>query len=361
MIDFLLKKLIEKKGSDLHLKVGNKPIIRVSGELQKLEEEAILTRDMVISYVKEMVTNKKRQMELDEELSTDFSYSAPGLGRFRVNVSLARGSFVIVMRAIPFEIPTIEQLKLPKILEDISKNQNGIILVTGATGSGKSTTVASMIDYINKNFTKNIISFEEPIEYLHRDKHCIIAQKEIPDDIRDYKTALKYVLRQDPDIIFLGELRDQETIEAAVKASETGHLVISTIHTVNATKTISRILDFFPPEKEKSLRYQLAENIRAVISQRLLKTVDGGKRVIVEVMLNTGTVQELIGTEEGMRRIPEIIKKSAQMGMQNFDTEILKLFREGIIDYETAYNASTVKTEIEMARIGITSEIPNMY
>lgn len=357
MIDKLLKILIEKEGSDLHLKVGNKPIIRINGELQRVEEEASLTQESMINYVKEMVTNKKRQAELDEELSTDFSYSAPGLGRFRANVSIARGSFVIVVRAIPFEIPSLEKLKLPQILKEIAKNQNGIVLVTGATGSGKSTTVASILDYINQNYTKNIISFEEPIEYLHRDKQCIISQKEIPDDIKDYKTALKYVLRQDPDIIFLGELRDQQTIEAAIKASETGHLVISTLHTVSAAKSIARILDFYPPEKIKSLRYQLAENIRAVVSQRLLKTVDGGKRVAVEVMLNTGTIQELITTEEGMRRIPDIIKKSTQLGMQYFDGEILKLYKDGIISFDTAYEASTVKTEIEMSKSGITSGI----
>jgi len=360
MIAILLKQLVEKKGSDLHLKVGNKPIIRVNGELERLDNEPPLSQEAMINFVKEMVTNKKRQEELDDELSTDFSYSVPGLGRFRVNVSIARGSFVIVIRAIPFEIPSIEELKLPQVLKDISKHQNGIILVTGATGSGKSTTVASMLDYINQNFTKNIISFEEPIEYLHRDKKCIINQKEIPDDVKDYRTALKYVLRQDPDIIFLGELRDQGTIEAAIKASETGHLVISTLHTINASKSISRILDFFPPEKSKSLRFQLAENIRAIVSQRLLKTIDGGKRVVAEVLINTGTMQELISTEEGMRRIPEIVKKSEQLGMQSFDSETLKLYRAGIIDFETAYNASTVKTEIEMARSGITSGTDNL-
>ena len=360
MIAILLKQLVEKRGSDLHLKVGNKPIIRVNGELERLDAEPPLSQETMINYVKEMVTNKKRQEELDDELSTDFSYSVPGLGRFRVNVSIARGSFVIVIRAIPFEIPSIEELKLPQVLKEIAKNQNGIILVTGATGSGKSTTVASMLDYINQNFTKNIISFEEPIEYLHRDKKCIINQKEIPDDVKDYKTALKYVLRQDPDIIFLGELRDQGTIEAAIKASETGHLVISTLHTINASKSISRILDFFPPEKSKSLRFQLAENIRAIVSQRLLKTIDGGKRVVAEVLINTGTMQELISTEEGMRRIPEIVKKSEQLGMQSFDSETLKLYRAGIIDFETAYDASTVKTEIEMARSGITSGTDNI-
>lgn len=360
MIELLLKKLLQKKGSDLHLKVGNKPIIRVNGELERLEDEEPLRQDIMIGYVKQLVTNRKRQLELDDELSTDFSYSVATLGRFRVNVSISRGSFVIVIRAIPFEIPTIEDLKLPQILKKLTKHQNGIILVTGATGSGKSTTVASMLDYINTNSMRNIITFEEPIEYLHRDKNSILSQKEIPDDVKDYTTALKYVLRQDPDIIFLGELRDQQTIEAAIKASETGHLVISTLHTISATKTITRILDFFPPERSKSLRYQLSENIRAVVSQRLLKTVDNSKRVVCEVLLNTGTVQELLVTEEGMRRIPEILKKSEQLGMQSFDTEILKLYRSGLIDFETAYEACTVKTDIEMSRMGINSGSDNI-
>ncbi len=354
-IDKWLKVLIEENGSDLHLKVGNNPIIRVNGELRRLENEAVLYQENLVEIVEELIPNEKREKELVEELSTDFSHSISGLGRFRINISYTRGSYLLVARAIPFDIPTIEELKLPEVLKTISKEKNGIILVTGATGSGKSTTVAAMLNYINETYGKNIISFEEPIEYLHKDKKSIISQKEIPDDIKDYKSALKYVLRQDPDIIFMGELRDQETIEAAIKASETGHLVISTLHTITAVKTITRILDYFPAHRTKSLRYQLAENIRAVVSQRLLKTNNEGKRVVTEIMLNTGTVAELISTEEGMRKIPEIIKKSESLGMRNFDNEILKLYKDDIIDFDTAYEASTVKTEIELAKSGISS------
>ncbi len=354
-IDKWLNILMEKKGSDLHLKVGNTPIIRINGQLKRVEEETKLYQEDLIKIVEELIPNEKRKKELAEELSTDFSYSISGLGRFRINISYTRGSYLLVVRAIPFDIPTIEELKLPEVLKNIAREKNGIILVTGATGSGKSTTVAAMLNYINETYGKNIISFEEPIEYLHKDKKSIISQKEIPDDIRDYKSALKYVLRQDPDIIFMGELRDQETIEAAIKASETGHLVISTLHTITAVKTITRILDYFPSHRTKSLRYQLAENIRAVISQRLLETIDEGKRVVTEVMLNTGTIAELITTEEGMRKIPEIIKKSENLGMKNFDSEILKLYKEEIVDFETAYEASTIKTDIELAKSGISN------
>lgn len=357
MVDRWLKLLIDLNASDLHLKVGNKPIIRLNGELKRVEEEEKLFQEDLVKIVEELIPNEKRRNELEEDLSTDFSYSIAGVGRFRINISLTRGSYLIVARAIPFEVPTIEGLKLPEVLKEISKAQNGIILVTGATGSGKSTTVAAILNYINEHYSKNIISFEEPIEYLHKDKKSIVSQKEIPDDIKNYKSALKYVLRQDPDIIFMGELRDQDTIEAAIKASETGHLVISTLHTVTATKTITRILDYYPSHRAQSLRYQLAENIRAVISQRLLKTLQGGKRVATEIMINTGTVAELMITEEGMRKIPEIIKKSESIGMKNFDKEILKLYKDGIIDYETAHNASTIKTDLEMAKSGITSGV----
>lgn len=355
MIEKWLEKLVEKNGSDLHLKVGNNPIIRVSGELQRLESEERLNVETLNSIVEEILPNEKRKIELKEELSTDFSHSIAGLGRFRINISLTRGSYLIVARAVPFEVPSIDQLKLPEVLKKIAREKNGIILVTGATGSGKSTSVAAMLDYINSNMNKNIISFEEPIEYLHKDKKSIISQKEIPDDIRDYNSALKYVLRQDPDIIFMGELRDKNTIEAALKASETGHLVISTLHTVTAVKSINRILDYFERDKAKSIRNQLSENLRAVISQRLLKTIDGDKRVVTEIMLNTGTISELLSSEEGMIKIPEIIKKSESLGMKNFDTEILKLYQDGIIDYETAYESSTTKTNLELAKSGIGS------
>lgn len=355
VIDKFLNILIERKASDLHLKVGNKAIIRLNGSLEKLESEEILTIEAMNKIVESIIPNERRRQELKEELSTDFSYSISGIGRFRINISLTRGSYLIVARAVPFQVPSIEELKLPEILKKIAAEKNGIILVTGATGSGKSTTVAAIIDYINSNYNKNIISFEEPIEYLHKDKKSIISQKEIPDDIKNYSSALKYVLRQDPDIIFMGELRDKETIEAALKASETGHLVISTLHTVNAVKSITRILDYFDSNRVKSIRNQLAENLRGIISQRLMKSIDGDKRVISEIMLNSSTISELLITEEGMRKIPDIIKKSHSLGMKNFDSEILKLYKENIIDYETAYENSTIKTELEMARSGITS------
>lgn len=361
MIRKLLEILVDHNGSDLHLKAGNKPIIRVNGELYKLEDEPRLFANDIEDCVETVLENDDRRKDLKENLSCDFSYSVNGVGRFRINISRSRGSYMLVARAIPFGVPSIDELNLPGVLKEIAKERNGIILVTGATGSGKSTTVAALLDYINTNYKKNIISFEEPIEFLHRDKQSMVNQKEVPDDIRNYADALKYVLRQDPDIIFIGELRDAETIEAAMKASETGHLVISTLHTINAQKTISRLLDYYPADKAKALRYQLSENLRAVVSQRMLKTVDSNKQVAMEIMINTSTIAELLLTEEGMEKIPEIITKNETMGMQTFDREILRLYQQGTISYEVAHEASSVKTMIDMAKNGIVSDFSSFY
>lgn len=355
MIDKYLKYLVEEKGSDLHLKVGNKPIIRKNSELIDMDSAERIMPDEMKEIVNDLFDDEARN-KFNEDLNYDFSYSVPGFGRFRINVSLARGSYMLVARMIPFEIPTIEALKLPDILRDIVKEKNGIILVTGATGSGKSSTVASMISHINSTVRKNIITFEDPIEFLFKDNQSIISQKEIPNDIKDFNHALKYVLRQDPDIIFLGELRDKDTVETALKAAETGHLVISTLHTVNAPKTLSRILDFFPADRHKQLRHQLSDNLKAVVSQRLVKTTDEGKRVIMEIMRATSTIRELMLTEEGVMKIPSIIKEGKQVyGMQTFDQNIVEFYQAGIISYETAYENATIKTEIEMLKAGLVS------
>jgi twitching motility protein PilT len=351
-VEMFTKKLVELKGSDLHLKVGIKPVIRVNGELVYLEGERIKQSDMEELIAPLM--NPKREKELKEELTTDFAFAVPGLARFRVNLSYQRGSYMMVMRLISNDSPNIDELNLPSSLKEIVDAKNGLILVTGATGSGKSTTVAAMINFINSNYTKNIITIEDPIEYLFKDQSCIVAQKEIGSDVVSFKSALKYVLRQDPDVIFLGELRDAETMEAAIKASETGHLVISTLHTINAYQTISRIIDFFPEERHKQIRYQLSENIRGIISQRLVPTVDDSRRAANEVMINSPTIRELILTPEGTAEIPKYIADGKDSnGMQTFDQALIGLFNDGIITYETALKFATVKKDIELLRRGV--------
>ncbi len=352
-INDYLRYLVENGGSDLHIKAGNHPIIRKDGELLKIDGREKMTAVEMEEIVKPLMSESVKR-DLVEKLGSDFSYSIHGVARFRMNLSTQRGSYMLVARIIPSNIPDIDEMKLPSVLKEIVKERNGIILVTGATGSGKSTTVASMINYVNKNFSKNIITFEDPIEFLYRDEKSIVSQKEIPNDILDFTSALRYVLRQDPDVIFIGELRDKETVEAALKASETGHLVISTLHTINASQTISRVVDFFPQEKHKQIKFQLSENIRGVISQRLLPKKEGGRVAALEIMINTPTIKELIQTNEGVVQIPKYIEEGREIyKSQSFDQNIRDLYMAGLIDYETALEYATVKKNIEFLKNGI--------
>jgi twitching motility protein PilT len=352
-INDYLRYLVENGGSDLHIKAGNHPIIRKDGELLKIDGREKMTAVEMEEIVKPLMSESVKR-DLIEKLGSDFSYSIHGVARFRMNLSTQRGSYMLVARIIPSNIPDIDEMKLPSVLKEIVKERNGIILVTGATGSGKSTTVASMINYVNKNFSKNIITFEDPIEFLYRDEKSIVSQKEIPNDILDFTSALRYVLRQDPDVIFIGELRDKETVEAALKASETGHLVISTLHTINASQTISRVVDFFPQEKHKQIKFQLSENIRGVISQRLLPKKEGGRVAALEIMINTPTIKELIQTNEGVVQIPKYIEEGREIyKSQSFDQNIRDLYMAGLIDYETALEYATVKKNIEFLKNGI--------
>ncbi len=352
-LDDYLKYLVENNGSDLHIKAGNYPIMRKDGELVKIEGTEKLSATFVEELLQPLISDTIKN-DLEEKLSADFSYSVYGLSRFRMNLSTQRGSYMLVARIIPGEIPDIDDLNLPSVLKDVVRERNGMVLVTGSTGSGKSTTVASMINYINKNFSKNIITFEDPIEFLYRDDKSMVSQKEIPSDILDFSSALKYVLRQDPDIIFIGELRDKETVEAALKASETGHLVISTLHTINSSQTISRIVDFFPQEKHHQVRIQLSENIRGVVSQRLLPKKEEGRAAALEIMINTPTIKELIQSEDGVSQIPKYIEEGREVyGSMTFDQNIAELYRNEIISYETALEYATVKKNIEFIKNGI--------
>ena len=355
MIKEHLKYLVDKNGSDLHIKVGNKPMIRVDGELMFIENtESVLPNDM--KEIADKMLDGEAKDIFKREKNIDLSYSLQGIGRFRINMYVQRGTIAISARVIKLKMQSMEELGLPSVLKDFVMEKRGLVLVTGATGNGKSTTVSTMLEYINQNYTRNIITLEDPIEYLFKDKQSIVSQREIPNDMGSYSQALRYILRQDPDIIFIGELRDKETIDAALKAAETGHLVISTLHTVNASQTINRILDYYPTEQQKQVRFQLSSNLKAVVSQRLLRTLNNHGRVVaLEIMLSTPSIREKILSAEGVKDIPDLIKSGKTVyQMQTFDQAISELYLDKRISYETALEAATVKKDIELLEGGIT-------
>ncbi|MEO0241189.1 MAG: PilT/PilU family type 4a pilus ATPase [candidate division WOR-3 bacterium] len=332
----LLKKMIDEEASDLHLKVGNPPIFRIHGRLVRTNLDVLSPKDLKDIAAEIMTQQQQRIFIARKEL--DFAIGVPGLGRFRVNAYIQRGSISIVMRAIPTRIRDFKELNLPPILEELSLKPRGLILVTGTTGSGKSTTLAAMINHINKNIARNIITIEDPIEYLFKDEKSIISQREIGGDTASFSSALKHVLRQDPDVIMIGEIRDKATMDVALKAADTGHLVLSTLHTLNATETINRIISFYPPHQHEHVRVLLASTLIASISQRLIPTADGKGRVpAVEILINTARVKELILDAKRTMLIQQAMEEGYyEYGMQTFDQSVLKLYREGLITLEDA-------------------------
>ena len=336
-INDLLRLAIDRKASDLHLKVGNSPIIRVDGHLVPLEEQPKLSQEDAIK-VAFSIMNPSQKEKFKQRSELDTAYSAPGLGRFRVNVFQQRGTIGLVFRVVPTKILSIEELNLPPVLEKLAMEQRGLILVTGTTGSGKTTTLASIIDFINRNRTDSVITIEDPIEYLHRDRKSVISQREVGTDTESFSLALRSALRQDPDVILVGEMRDFETISTALVAAETGHLVMSTLHTLDATETINRVISVFPPYQQKQIRMQLASVLRGVVSMRLVPRMDGKGRVPgVEVMVVTQTVRECIIDPDKTRKIPEVITAGqSQYGMQTFDQSLFSLFQKKLVSYEEA-------------------------
>jgi twitching motility protein PilT len=336
-IDELLKVMVGKKASDLHIKVGNAPTVRVDGHLEPLDPNVRLTQEDAVALAFSIMNNQQKQ-RFKEKSEIDLAYSAPGLGRFRVNAYQQRGTVNLVFRAVPTKILTVQELRLPQVIEKMAGETRGMILVTGTTGSGKSTTLAAIIDQINRTRTENVITIEDPIEFLHRDRKCLVSQREIGSDTESFSTALRSALRQDPDVILVGEMRDFETISTALIAAETGHLVLSTLHTVDATETINRIISVFPPYQQKQVRLQLAAILKGVISQRLVPKADGQGRVpAVEVMVATQTIKECIIDPEKTRRIHDVIAAGmSQYGMQTFDQSLAGLCREKLISYEEA-------------------------
>jgi twitching motility protein PilT len=337
-----LREVIDTEGSDLHLKVPSRPLIRTHGILEPIPDSQPLTPQDTERVLHEMLTEESRLREFMEENEIDFSYAVPGLARFRVNAFRQRGAVSIVCRAIPHTIRTVEELNLPPVIAELAHEERGIILVTGTTGSGKSTTLAAMIDEINRTRSKHIVTIEDPIEFLHRDKLSIINQREVGSDTASFKRALRRVLRQDPDVILVGEMRDEETVSTALSAAETGHLVFSTLHTVDAPETVNRIVDFFPPHQQQQARAMLAGTLKGVISQRLVRTPDGNGRVATcEILRMTGRVKDMIMNPEETGRLGEVITEGEYYGMQTFDQALLKHVQAGRVSMDEALRAAT--------------------
>lgn len=350
----LLKIAIERKASDLHLKVGTHPVIRVDGDLQPLTEfKRLMQEDSVAMAFS--IMNARQKQRFKEEFEIDIAYSVPGLGRFRCNIFQQRGSVGLVLRVIPAHILTVRELLLPKILEKLCEERRGLVLCTGTTGSGKSTTLAAMIDHINSNRLEHIITIEDPIEFLHRDKKAIVNQREVDVDTRGFAPAMRVALRQDPDVILVGEMRDYETIETALLAAETGHLVLSTLHTLDATETINRIISVFPPHQQKQIRIQLASVLQAAISMRLVPRADGTGRVpAVEVMIATPYVRECIENKERTKFIREqIALGTSQYGMQTFDQSLYQLYKTSLITLDEALRRASNPDEFKLKVQGV--------
>jgi twitching motility protein PilT len=345
----IIKAAVDRGASDLHMKAGDVFRARINGELVPLTKQA-LTPEQTRAIALHLMTNEDDKARLDKILDYDCSWSASGIGRFRVNLMRQRGSFSIIMRVIPWEVPTFESLGLPQVLAKVAGTERGMVLVTGVTGSGKSSTMAALINYINQREARHILTLENPIEFLHKDRASSVTQREIGSDTPDFKMGLRAALRQDPDVIMIGEMRDAETVDTAIKAAETGHLLMSTLHTPDAQSTILRIMAMFPPEEQDVIRIRLAESLHAVVSQRLLPKASGsGRAVAAEIMIVTPTIKDLIleGTRIGEIR-DYIAAGREQYGMQTFDQCLTDLVQSGEVTFETAKAAATNPSDFEL-------------
>ncbi|MGZ5291103.1 MAG: type IV pilus twitching motility protein PilT [Actinomycetota bacterium] len=349
----LLRYTVEMGGSDLHLKSGNVPFIRVDGELEPAPFPALSANDTVGAAIALMPEHKRKEFEVDNE--ADFGYTLPGVGRFRINVFRQRGMVGLAIRRVRSEVPTIEELLLPPVINELAESARGLVLVTGPTGTGKTTSIASMIGHINRTRRAHIVTVEDPIEVVHDDDRSIIQQREIGLDTDSYQAALKHVIRQDPDVIFVGEIRDPESALSAIQAAETGHLVISTLHTIDATETINRLLDLFPPQQQREVRTSLAGALRGIVSQRLVPRADGKGRVpAVEVLISNGRVYDRIVDPEATVEIHDVIAEGEFYGMQTFDQALVKLVVGGLVSEEDARRASTNPHDFVLALRGTT-------
>jgi twitching motility protein PilT len=341
-IDAALRYVVEREGSDLHVKVPSPPMARIHGELRPIEGADPLTPQDTEGALEHILRDPVLLEEYAKVGEADFSYEVRGLSRFRVNAFRQRGHVSIALRAIPFQVRTIADLGLPPVIRELAEQPRGIVLLTGTTGSGKSTTLAAMIDHINSTRARHMVTLEDPIEYLHRDKLSIINQREVGQDTESFGRAMRRVLRQDPDVILIGEMRDEETVRTALSAAETGHLVLSTLHTLDATETVNRIIDFFPPHLQQQARVMLASTLRGVVGQRLVQRAGGDGRVAVcEVLVVTGRVQDLILNPQETGRMTEVIAEGEYYGMQTFDQALLKHVLAGNLTEEVALETAS--------------------
>ena len=349
----VLQQMVQHNASDLHLKVGRPPTLRVDGHMVSLDMPALKQEDL--RSLAEQIMAPKNIKEFSEQKESDFALAVPGIGRFRVNAYQQRGTIAYALRTVPFQAKTVSELNLPEVCERISLMPRGLILVTGITGSGKSTALASMLHYINQNRHANIITIEDPIEFLHRDIKSSINQREVGTDTNSFAQALRRVLRQDPDIILVGEIRDIDTLDTALKAAETGHLVFSTLHTTDATQTINRILSFYPPHQQTEVRYMLSTALRAIISLRLVRRADKKGRVpAAEILVNTEAVRDQIRDMTKSLNIPQLIREGAvPYGMQSFDQSLMNWYQKGIVSYDDALFAATNPAEFSLRIQGI--------
>jgi twitching motility protein PilT len=353
-INDILKAATERQASDLHLKVGSHPVIRVDGRLQPMVDMKRLQPEDTLACAFSIMTSRQKE-KFKEQLEIDIAYSVPGLGRFRCNVFQQRGTVGLVLRVIPVKVLNFSDLLLPPVVEQICEERRGLILCTGTTGSGKSTTLAAMIEYVNSTRTEHVMTIEDPIEFLHRDKKSLVNQREVDVDTRSFAVALRSALRQDPDVILVGEMRDHETIETALTAAETGHLVMSTLHTMDATETINRIVAVFPPHQHKQVRLQLAGVLKAVISLRLVPRADGKGRVpAVEILRSTAFVRECIENKDRTKHIVEAIAAgTSQYGMQTFDQSLHWLLEQGHVTKDEALRRATNPDEFRLRLSGV--------
>ncbi|MGH7725248.1 MAG: type IV pilus twitching motility protein PilT [Candidatus Eiseniibacteriota bacterium] len=351
----VLEAMTGAKASDLHVKVGTAPLIRVDGELYALGNPPPSAQDLEV-VVDSLLTPAQRA-KFDAEKEIDFAFGLPGLGRFRCNIFHQRGTIAIAIRTIPISIPTLEDLGLPEVIHRFALLSRGLVLVTGATGSGKSTTLASLIDQANREINRNVITIEDPIEFLHRDKMSAIHQREVGVDVHSFAEGLRRILRQDPDIILVGEIRDRETMETVLMAADTGHLVFSTLHTTDAAMTMQRVLSFFEPHQQEETRHSLAANLQAVVSQRLIPRRGGSGRIpAVEILINTPTIKEMLQLNKPLENLRSIIEEGVtQYGMQTFDQSLMRLLKDQHITEEEALKACTNPNEFELHLRGINS------
>jgi twitching motility protein PilT len=360
-VESTMRQLVEREGSDLHLKVGAAPLFRVNGELAHAEGAEALTSEDTESALKRLLADDAKLDEFDAEHEVDFSYEIPGIARYRINAFSQRGLVSLACRAIPHKISTIEELSLPDVVTELADEERGIVLLTGTTGSGKSTTLAAMIDHINYTTSKHIVTIEDPIEFVHSDKRSVINQREVGTDTASFKRALRRVLRQDPDVILIGEMRDEETVHTALSAAETGHLVLSTIHTVDATESINRMLDFFPTHQHQQARSMIAGTIKGVISQRLVPGAEGGRVAVCEILRTTGRVRDMITDPTQTGKLVEVIASGAYYGMQTFDQALFGHVKAGRVTFEDAMQVASSPHDFKLlmqadGRLGTTME-----